>query len=168
MQLPFSIKANITLEDYFIFSNYYSSRFRTLAISSTIFALVSIAHFYKGMKTGTLLSNIVITLLSGGTFGLLLWYVFYKQKQQYLQNYKQYIDECEDKELTFTEESVFIKTPNTETTAKWSTFSKIEEKDALICFYNNQNQAHIIPKRSFDKQEEVDFFLNWVRLKLKQ
>ena len=78
------------------------------------------------------------------------------------------MDQCEDKELTFTEENVSITTTNTEFTAKWSTFSKIEEKEDLICLYNNQNQAHVIPKRCFDQKEEIDSFLSWVNLKLKQ
>lgn len=168
MKLPFSIKANITLEDYLKLSDYYKSKIKTFLISGTLVLIVSAAHFYNGLKTGSLTSNIVITLLTWGTFGLILWYTYHKQKKQLVQNYKQYMDECEDKELTFTEENVFITTTNTKFTAKWSTFSKIEEKEDLICLYNNQNQAHVIPKRCFDQKEEIDSFLSWVSLKLKQ
>jgi Ca2+/H+ antiporter len=168
MKTPFSIKANITLDDYLKFSNYYQSRRRGILISCTLVLALNAAHLYTDLKTQTLLYCIITSLVMFGTFGLILWYVFYTQKQQFHQNYEQYIEESADKVLTFTEKDVFIKTPNTETTVNWSMFSKIEEKEALICLYNNQNQAHVIPKRSFDKKEEVDSFLSWVRLKLKQ
>ena len=61
-------------------------------------------------------------------------------------------------ELTFTEESIHLKTPAIESDVKWEMYSNLVENEDLILLIYGKRMYTVIPKRCFSGAEDLNSF----------
>ena len=68
---------------------------------------------------------------------------------------------------TFTEENITITTPIETTTSEWGIFTKyLENEDYFLLFLTyRKNMFYILPKRSFDSEENINTFRDLLKEK---
>ena len=101
--------------------------------------------------------------LIGVAIGIL--YLPYSLYQNTKKNYETLPQVSCEKKFVFTENDFEVSSPFVNATVKWEAFSKILELKDFLLIYDTSLTAHIIPRRSFDSEIDLENVINLLKSK---
>jgi hypothetical protein len=160
-----TIKFDMTIDDFIAFGFYNRSKRslvkKVIALVPAIMLLMILmftAYYYFFLQELIISGSsgiALIVFLSAYTFMRTKW--FYSWYWKYKYGKEGYASWFGDRILTFSESSLFAKTPKAETNYNWSSFATFGESREYFFLFVTNLQAIIIPKRVFLlSQEEYD------------
>lgn len=93
----------------------------------------------------------------GGIIGLLGYYIFLKYRCAKI--YRQQKSLRIPYELSWDNDSVYMKNEMGEGRIKWSDFIKYKQNESLILLYHSDVLFNVVPKSAFNSAQQVDEFL---------
>lgn len=157
------LKIEINREDYWNFNKYVLLHRYKVTVYSFIIGMPIIMVLLLGMKFSLRYSAIM------GIIGaIIINYFVYKRMKQRIKNLlednKGILGEHE---LEITNEELRWRNSVTEGSTKWKGIKSIEEDDEYFYIFIDKIMAHIIPKRTFSTQVELNHFHDQIQECLK-
>lgn len=153
------VHTQLTQQEFIQFN--FKHLFRTTAIKVLLvfFSFIFIINVFgtvsaavTGHLEGEVLTTLISLLIFPGLFALLCSSVYFQSKR----NYASTKSIREPITYSFDASGIHIKGDSFESDLKWSTIHKVQETKRWFLFYQNNVAANIVPKSSFESQEQLN------------
>ncbi|MFC0213952.1 YcxB family protein [Paenibacillus chartarius] len=157
------MKVIITKEDYWQLNKFVMlSKYKATVYSYLIGMPIIIALILYVTKT-----SLWYSVTFGLTAGILIHLFSYFRLKQRV--YKLTVENkgiVGEQELEVTEKGLVWKNEATEGLTQWSGIEGVEQNKEYVFIFINKIMAHIVPKRTFESQTELDRFLAGIQQNL--
>jgi len=151
LHLKFDQTEELTLD--FFKSFIYSKRKLFFAIAGFALLMLLINAMYEDFSVSNLISWLLPIAMILGIMMIILPWIMKRQVRHTLKS----TNLGTEREMTISEEEIFVKTKATESSFKWDAIVKSGESKLSYFLYIAKNQALIVPKASLTKEEEGQF-----------
>lgn len=161
--LPYQLEVTLDKKDieYFLLTQYMQKLFIKILIGlATIMALASL-YFLVANQNFPPIQGLILPLVVFVVLPLSI-----KSQAKKLLNSSN--GQFRNNHYTFEEEKITIQHVSGEASFTWNNIFKLEQNKKQFLLYVNNTIAHVIPKSSFQNQQEQEQFLQLVRRKMSQ
>lgn len=161
--LPYQLEVTLDKKDieYFLLTQYTQKLAVKILIGIATFMALASLYFSITSQRFDHIQGLILPLVVFVVMPLAI-------KSQAKKLYNSSNGQFKSNHYSFEEEKITIQHASGEASFTWDNIFKLEENKQQFLLYINNTIAHVIPKSSFQSQQEQEQFLHFVRRKISQ